>query len=221
MTAAPPLAELDAMLDATLGALARRADSKANDGANEGADEGMVSFGVEGASPEPDPQIDELWQMIESARTGATDPDDDAMVSFGAGGSDEGMLARIGRESSELVDGLLWSLANPHVIETGEGPTRVRTSVGWLGDTSTHIGRGVTPEVIAAHVAATEASLTTSAHRLRMLAMVVTAAGRISAVIATPGGGLMALPIAYKCVREVYQRWIASSTDPNPRGTPW
>jgi len=199
------------MLDDTLSALLRRADAS--------SDEGMVSFGV-GARDTAPPVVEELWQMIECARGQGTGEDDEAMVSFGVGEDGEGTLARIRRESSELVDGLLSALAKPYVIETGEGPTRIRTRVGWLGDTSTDFARGVSSEVIAAHVATTEASLSTSAHRLHMLVMVVIAAGKIATVIATPGGAVMALPIAYKCVREVYKRWSASSADPTMGGTP-
>ena len=192
------------MLDDTLSALLRRADT--------GSDGGMVSFGADDGGTAP-PGLEELWQMIECVRERGsglgTDADEEAMVSFGVGEDGDGMPARIRNESSELVDGLFSDLAKPYVIVTGEGPARIRTRVGWLGDASTELTRSVTSEVIAAHVAATETSLSTSAIRLRMLVMVVIAAGKIATMIATPAGAVMALPIAYKCVREVYQRWSA------------
>lgn len=196
------------MLDATLAALTRRAEPDAD---------GMVSFGVGdvGATAE----VDELWRMVESARRG--EGDGESMVSFGAGEPDEGMLARARRKCSELINGLLSSLVHPHVIETGEGRARIRTRVGWLGDTSTYFESGVPQAELAAHVAALEASLTTSAHRMQLLAMVVTAASKIAAMIATPAGGVMALPIAYKCVRDIHQRWSASGAYSNTRGMPW
>jgi hypothetical protein len=203
------LAELDAMLETTLAALRRRAEPDAD---------GLVSFGVGdvGATTE----VDQLWRLVEHARGGGED-DGESMVSFGAGEHDEGMLARAQRECSELIDGLLSSLAHPHVIETGEGRTRIRTRVGWLGDTSTHVESGAPSAELTAHVAALEASLTTSAHRMQLLAMVVTAASKIAAMIATPAGGVMALPIAYKCVQDIHQRWSASGADSNTRGMPW
>lgn len=214
MSTAPDLAELDAVLDTTLAALIRRAE------VGTGADSGMVSFGVGEEGGAATPEVEELWQMVALARGqgsgGRTgEGTDEAMVSFeaGEGATSEGaagMLARIRRESSELVTGLLSALIDPHVIETGEGPTRIRTRVGWLGDTSTALARGVTPQLVAAHVAATAAELDTSAERLHVLAMVLSTASKIAAVIAAPGGAVMALPIAYKCVREAHRRWSAS-----------
>jgi hypothetical protein len=203
------LAELDAMLEATLAALRRRAEPDADC---------LVSFGV--GDPGATTEVDELWRLVEHAR-GAGEDDGESLVSFGAGEHDEGMLARAKRECSQLIDGLLSSLAHPHVIETGEGRTRIRTRVGWLGDTSTHVEAGAPPAELAAHVAALQASLATSAHRLRLLAMVVTAASKIAPLIATPAGAVIALPIAYKCVRDIHQRWSGSGAPSNTRGMPW
>lgn len=164
MSAAPDLAELDAMLDATLDALGRRAAVD--------ADGGEVSFGV---------------------------------------GDDVGGLARI--------EGLLAVFVDACVVETGEGSTRMRTRVGWRGDTISELPPGVTAAQVTAHVAATAAALEERARRLHGLAMVLGAAGRIAAMIAVPGGAVMALPLAYECVRDIHRRWNQDQHR-GARGTP-
>ncbi|MCX4245233.1 hypothetical protein [Paraliomyxa miuraensis] len=198
------LAELDAMLDATLQALLRRANAADNG-------DGMVAFDVGEAD------VEELWWMIEQARDPAgLARDDEAPISFEVGDADEtheGRIARLYRESAEKLDGLLSSLATPHVIETGEGPAYIRTRMGWLGDTRTETAPGVPASLLAAHVATTEASLTQSAHRMYVLAKIVSAAATIASAIAAPSGALMALPIAFKCVRDVHRRWSTSGAD--------
>jgi hypothetical protein len=215
VSAAIDLTELDAMLDATLTALIQLVEA--------GSD-GMASFGVgDGCEPLP-PEVEELYRMVELARgqsIGERTGEDEAALGFAVGEDEHGMWARIRRESTEPFDGLLSVLASSHVIETGEGPTRIRTHVGWLGDTRTQLARGVTSELVAAHVSATQASLTQRAHRLHVLAMVLDAARRITEVIAAPSGAVIALPIAYKCVRAVHRRWIASNPDSRGRATPW
>lgn len=160
MSAAPDLAELDAMLDATLDALGRRAAVDA----------------------------------------------DGSEVSFGVGG-DVGGLARVGRDAVTSIEGLLAVFVDACVVETGEGSTRMRTRVGWRGDTTSELPPGVTAAQVAAHVAATAAALEERARRLHGLAMVLGAASRIAAMIAVPGGAVMALPLAYECVRDIHRRW--------------
>jgi len=123
------------------------------------------------------------------------------------------------------LDGLLAVFVDACVIETGEGPTRMRTRVGWRGDTTSELSPGVTATQVAAHVAATAAALEERARRLHALAMVLSAAGRISAMMVVPGGAVMALPLAYECVRDIHRRWSRSTSNQDEpqgtRGTPW
>lgn len=137
-------------------------------------------------------------------RRAASDADGDE-VSFGVG--DVAGLVRAGRDAVARLEGLLAVFVDTCVIETGEGPTRMRTRVGWRGDATTELPCGVTAEQVAAHVAATAAALEERARRLHAVAMVLRAAGRIAGMLTVPGGALMALPLAYEHVRDVQRRW--------------
>jgi hypothetical protein len=187
------LAELDAMLDARLSALARRAAT------------GDVSFSSPGAPV--DPHTEALWRLVEHARG-----EDDEVVSFDAEAAPEGLLARAGRELSALVADTLRDASQQAVIDTGPGP-RLRTRVGWGGDAVTVVGPGASAAEVSAHTAALAGALSSSAHRLRILTMVAVAAGKIAAIIAVPGAAVTALPIAYRCVRDVYEQWRASGAN--------
>lgn len=194
--------QLNAMLDLTLGALARRARADA-DG------EAYISF-CAGDDP-AESGADVLWRLVERAR--GDDAREARPSSFDAAGVEDGqkdgLLARAQRECTQLIGQVLGTLSHPIVVDTGEGGARIRTHVGWTGDVDTHLAREVTTAEVAAHAAAMEASLAASGRQLRMLTMIMAAASRIAAVIATPGAAVMALPIAYRCVRDLVDQWGA------------
>ena len=198
--------QLNAMLDATLGALVRRARADA-----EG--EAYVSF-CAGDDP-AESEADVLWRLVERAR--GDEAREARPLSFDAAGAENGqkdgqkngLLARAQRECTQLIGQVLGTLSHPIVVDTGEGGARIRTHVGWTGDVDTHLAREVTTAEVAAHAAAMEASLAASGRQLRMLTMIMAAASRIAAVIATPGAAVMALPIAYRCVRDLVEQWGA------------
>jgi hypothetical protein len=192
------LGGLDAMVDARLVALERRAT------------EGAVSFSFDG--PAGDPELEHLWQMVEHARGDGDEP-----VSF-AGDADEapaseGLVARVARELMGIVRDASQQavVSRPHV----------RTRVGWTGTVVTHAAPGLTAAEVEAHAAEVAAAVETSAHRLRLVSLVLVAAGKIAALIAVPGAAVTALPIAYRCVRDVYEQWRASSAHSSTGGTAW
>ncbi|MEM9456888.1 MAG: hypothetical protein AAGF11_22105 [Myxococcota bacterium] len=198
-------ARLDAMLDATLGALARRARADTDAEAN-------LSFSTGGDPAEA--EADVLWSLIE--RTREEQERREQPLSFDAmgahegqadGQADDGLLARAQRECSQLMGQVLGTLSHPIVVETGQGHARIHTRVGWTGDMDTHLAGGTTRAEIVAHAAAMEASLAASGRQLRLLTMLLVASSRIAAVIATPGAAIVALPIAYRCVRDLVEQW--------------
>lgn len=196
---------LDAMLDARLQALERRASAN-------------VSFAVGGGSD--DPGVDALWQLVEHAR-GMGDAPASVDVSFDLQGDDQprppdGLLARASHELSALVRAVLRDASQQALVET-EG--RLRTRVGWTGDAWTQVVPGVSAAEVAAHVAAVEAAVTASARRLRIVTLVASTAGKIAVLIAAPQAAVLALPIAYRCVRDVYEQWRALGREPSPGGT--
>lgn len=191
------LATLDAMLDARLRALELRAT-------------GQVSFAGTGE----DLELEQLFQLVEHARG-----EDDEPTSFDGGSpsrdgdapprdpaSSEGLIARAARELSALMGQVLRDASQQAVVATGMGP-RLHTRVGWMGDAVTHVGPGVSTAETSAHAAEVAAALAASTRRLRLVTMVMAAAAKIAAIIATPGAAVASLPIAYRCVRDVYEAW--------------
>jgi hypothetical protein len=178
------------MLDARLTALEHRADAN-------------VSF--DGVGAPTDPQTEALWRLVEHARGESDEP-----VSFDAEAPSEGLLARAGRELSQLVAEVLNEASQQALVKTG---SRLRTRVSWTGDAVTVAGPAISAADVAEHAAELATALRSSAHRLRLLTLVLVAAGRIAAIIAVPGAAVTALPIAYQCVRDVYEAWRARHTN--------
>ncbi|MCA9709742.1 MAG: hypothetical protein KDK70_28140 [Myxococcales bacterium] len=159
------------------------------------------------------PDLAEFDAMLDAtlatlARRAAVDADG-GEVSFGVG-DDVGGIVRVGRDVVERLEDLLSIFVDDQVIETGEGPLRIRSRVSWRGDTTSELPPGVTAAQVAAHVAATVAVLEERARRLHGLAMMLSTAGRIAGMFAVPGGAVMVLPIAYECVRDLHRRWSGS-----------
>lgn len=199
-------AELDAIVDARLSALARRARAEAD------AD---VSFTTSGEASSTEP--DELWRLIALARN----QDDQQFQSFTTDPPDAGQEDQALHGCSQLLQRALGTLIYGHYVETGEGASRIRTQIDWTGDMNTYLLPGVSPTDQAAHAAAMEDALAKSIRLVRLSAIILIAAGRIAALIATPGAALAALPIAYRCVRDIYDQWNTSNPDLRPRETPW
>lgn len=201
------LAELEARLDARLDALLRRAADPAGD----------VSFAAGAGGPAEPTADDELWALVQLAERG--EPDGDAL-SFSAPG-EEGRLARARRELTELVEHVVESLTSLAVVETPDGRARVRTRVGWTGDVTTYVEPLATAALAHEHAAAVEARLTTSMIRLRLLTTVTVAAGKIATMLTTPASAVMALPIAYRCVRDIYEQLNPQRENPTTGEASW
>ncbi|MCB9752323.1 MAG: hypothetical protein H6713_20405 [Myxococcales bacterium] len=203
---AAELVQLDALLDARLTALARRGE------------DGLVAFAVD----ERDAALDELMTLITLARG-----DERGMAVFDAGGAERrepggaGRLARLQREFRAFVTRALRGVSRLAVVESGEEAARVRTRVGWTGDLETVVGPDVSAELLRAHASAVARALATTLLRVRLLTMMTSAAGKIAALLVTPGAAVMALPIAYRCVRDVYTQWRERGLGAELGETPW
>ena len=93
-----------------------------------------------------------------------------------------------------------------------------RTRIGWTGDTICCVAPGTPRERVLVHDAALRAAVAVSVGRIRLLVTIAGAAGKITAMIATPGAAVMALPVAYKCVRDMYEQWRRASPVQGPGG---
>ncbi|MCA9651360.1 MAG: hypothetical protein H6712_10705 [Myxococcales bacterium] len=193
---ATALAELDQHLDARLDSLRRRAE--AGD---------ALSFAAPGTAED-----DELWELVRIANG-----DDTESLSFAAG--EEGRLARARRELQELLERAVDSVTQLAVTDSRAGSSRAHTRVGWTGTITTHVDGGAPAALLRAHAAAVEGAVSRSLLRLELLTRIAVAAGRIARLLTNPGSAVMALPIAYRCVRDLYDRLRGDATPDD--GSPW
>jgi hypothetical protein len=181
--ALPDFAAFEARVDAVLAAAAGHAA-------------GGLSFDAPVA-----PEVASLADLIACARAA----DDEASLHFSASG---GLLGDLRREFNEFTARIWRELTHLAVVDSVAGErVECHTRIGWTGDTIHFVATGTPRERVLAHDAAVRAAVTASVGRVRLLVMIAAAAGKITAMIATPGAAVMALPVAYKCVRDLYEQW--------------
>lgn len=78
-----------------------------------------------------------------------------------------------------------------------------RTSVNWTGDAKTVWGAPVTLAESDLHRCSLRLAVVSRASLMRMLVVVTQGAAKISVLIATPGGAVLALPAAWKYVKRL------------------
>lgn len=77
------------------------------------------------------------------------------------------------------------------------------TIVGWTGTMRTAWGTGFGPDHLALHCRSLALALASRQTLLRTLMIVTQGAARISALLAIPGGQILALPVAWKYANQV------------------
>lgn len=94
------------------------------------------------------------------------------------------------------------------VVDTRtDGRVRLSTRIGWTGDTISVSGGEVGAAELHAHGLALAAAVRSCTRRIALLATTASAARKIMTLIPSPAGAAMALPVAYKFVRDIYQQW--------------
>lgn len=175
----PDFAAVERRVDAILADLAR-------------ADGGAVSFAA------ADPEVADLADLLAEARGEPT------ALHFSGGGR----LAALQGEFAGFVRRVWRELTHLAIVDTrSAGRVVVHTRVGWAGDSVCVVARDAGRERLQAHAAAVEAAVHGFGRRLRLLATIAATAGKISVMLASPAAAFMALPVAYKCVRDVYEQW--------------
>ncbi len=180
----------DAMLEARLDALAVRA-----------ARGSSFSTGVMD-------EVDPVWHLVELAR--AQDDGRDEMFSFDD--ADAGLWDTARQECADFLERALELISHPASVRSPELGTRIHTNVSWTGDTTTLVQTRVSSAQIEAHMTRVGHAIERSHRLLRMLTSILVAAGRIAVIIATPAGAARAVPIAYRCVKEVWKQWQSSQS---------
>ena len=154
-----------------------------------------VSFDTAGAAVLPEAES-ELLRWLDS-----TDP---VQVSFGIGAVTSSAVKETGAQFLQGTDQLLRLLVHFAWVETQiEGDLLARTVVNWTGDTDTTWGLDLTPEQFDLHQRSLRLALASRTTPLRIFIIVTQSAAKISALVATPGGALLALPAAWKFVNKV------------------
>jgi hypothetical protein len=181
-------------LDALLAGLTRQQETS----------DGTVHFSAPGAEVAPDSPEADLLALVYEADTAGNVSGLDGTISFGFTDSLSGKLAEVRDEFDALLEQVNRELLNFAWVETSiTGQLIARSTIKWGGDAATFWMAGINSQQMALHQRSLEIAIETRNMRLRMVALVTSGAIRVSAMLATPGGQLMALPIAYRYIRAI------------------
>lgn len=156
----------------------------------------VAQFGLGPTSPESLPVEATLLPWIDAFEPGR--------VSFGGEGLTRGEVKDALDQLQRLVDNLLGQLLHLARVETRQqGDLLASTLVSWKGDMDTTWGVGITPDQNALHRRSLALALRARIGLLRILMTTTQGAVKISALIAAPGGALLALPAAWKYITKL------------------
>ena len=189
------LAQVEAQLQATQ-ALLDQAPARLENlvaGLQSGAG---AQFGLESTSPESLPAEATLLPWIDAFEPG--------QVSFGGEGLTRGEVKDALDQLQRLVDSLLGQLLHLARVETRQqGELLASTLVSWKGDMDTTWGQGITTDQNTLHRRSLALALQSRIGLLRILMTTTQGAVKIAALIAAPGGALLALPAAWKYISKL------------------
>lgn len=153
---------------------------------------GPVSFSAEAvALPAPEQELLASLEILQAGRS-------TGVVSFG-GLTAEPDLADDRDKFTQSLERLIHSLAYFVFVETQmEGRYLCRTTLSWAAEARTTARANLTPEQWAVHRQTLELAVQSRAALMHTVTLAVQSALKISAVLALPGGPLLALPSAWK-----------------------
>jgi hypothetical protein len=157
-----------------------------------------ASFSVEPGSPEADMLV--LLGHVQAVEEGQA-------VSFGVGD----VAARAWEEARTQFDAFVQQLQREVLnfawVETNvQARILARTSVGWSGDNNTIWLQQLDQAERDMHRRALQVAVKSRALRIRMFATVTGGAAKLSFLLATPAGAVMALPAAWRYVTEILEQ---------------
>lgn len=157
---------------------------------------GPVAFDTAGTPPMAEAES-ELLRWLDSVDPGQP-------VSFGMQSVTSSEVKGAGAQFLQGTDQLLRLLVHFAWVETQvEGDLLARTVVDWTGDSNTAWGQELSAEQFQLHQRSLRLALASRTTLLRIFIIVTQSAAKISALVATPGGALLALPAAWKFVNKV------------------
>lgn len=192
---------LDARVEARLAALAHRSG-------------GGISFS---AGDEPE-EIAVLARLLDLAR--GAGHDEDAALNFAAdaAAATEGPLARARRECAAFLHQVWREVTSLALVRTGELAV---TRVTWTGSATLVFVPDASAQDLGRHHDSVVVALRAASDRLRLVTMIAATASKIAAMIAIPGAAVTALPVAYRCVRDIYDEWRAQGSERRRGGERW
>ncbi len=147
--------------------------------------------------PEASPAELEMTTWLEERRQAAT-------VSFGPPSGRAGWLSGQARVLADLTDRLALSCAPVARVDTRAGDQVLgRSAVGWRGDICSTVGPEASRQDMQLHAAAVALVRSSRATLLRAFGFAVRGALLMVAVVALPGGPLLALPATWRFLNDL------------------
>ena len=161
---------------------------------------GGVSFDISASAPAPGSPEAEVLALLEiSGAGGELD-----FVSFAAGEAKSSQWEKVSDQFQEFIQQLDQIVGHFAWVETQvSGSLVVRSSVGWTGNLETAWNTLPNPDLAALHQRTLRLALASRAAMLRTFGVVTGGAVKLAALAATPAGAILALPAAWKFIRQV------------------
>lgn len=163
---------------------------------------GGVSFDTSAFDqPENGPEAD-LLSLLGDLE--AEEKTNSGEVSFGLQETASAALtqARVGFEA--LLEQMNHELLHFAWVETNvAGQLLARTTVGWTGDAETAFTQSVTESHVRLHSRNLRLVTQTRAIRMRLFITIASGAAKVSALLTTPTGAVLALPVVYQYVMQI------------------
>ncbi len=154
----------------------------------------IESFAVEGVPGQPAEA--DLLPWIEYFEPG--------QISFDGQGITQGQAKEALDQLRQMIDGLVGQILYLAQVETRQGGALLaRSLVNWKGDLDTSWGEAISPEQHDLHQRSLALALASRIAMLRVIMTTTQGAAKIAALIAAPGGALLALPAAWKYVSKI------------------
>lgn len=149
--------------------------------------------GAKGEAPEA-----ELWLLLQEIEQGRPPP------SFGLGDTFVGKWEQANQQFQAFIEHVSRLVAYYAWVETCQAGRIVgRTAVGWTGDVDTVWPAATDPDQAELHRRTLALALASRDALVRMVALVTSGAVKLSVLLTTPGGAVLALPAAWKFINQV------------------
>ena len=161
------------------------------------ASSGVVSFDTAAMDTLPQPEAD-LLDLVETINSPAVG------VSFAVGGEDQSKIETAFAQFDDDMQRLLRLVTHFAWVETEvEGQLLSRSVVSWTGDLDTNWAAGLKADIYQLHKRSLIQALATRNIALHAITITAQSAVKLSVLLATPGGAILALPLAWKFVKQI------------------